>query len=154
MRSRESLRQLARLQSLGTVREQRAHAALRRAIVQRKELARRLRETEDAMTAIEQERLALFEEHGGLISRGGLFQLKRRESVLESRRINLMLDRTEIEIALAEANAAILRARDAVTLARRRRDKLAHVVKRFRQEVSVQDQVIEECEIEEQHYEH
>ncbi|MCZ8438935.1 hypothetical protein [Achromobacter xylosoxidans] len=153
MRSRESLRQLARIQSLGTMREKRARAALGRALGHHKDLALRLDDTHNAIVATEQERYALFEAHRGLMTRGDLYQLKRRESVLESRRIDLMLDRTDIEDALEQAQVAISQARQALTDAQCRHHKIQVAAGLFQRDVNLQDRTSEEHEIEERSYE-
>lgn len=154
MRSRESLRQLTRIESLKAVREKRAHAALRLALARHEELTRRLVEIADAIDATERERHALFEQHSGLMTRGGLYQLKRRESVLESRRIDLMLDHAEIESSLAQAQLAAQRARESLASARREKNKIECAADLFRQEINLQSRIYEEHEIEERRHEH
>jgi len=154
MRSPDSLRHLTRLQSLGTVREQRAQLALKRAIAQIKALAQRLEETDDALKALERERVALYEQHSGLMTTGDLFRLKRRESILESRRIELMMAKSEITREAEQAQGEALRAREAVDHARRRRDKMTHVVGLFRRDMRLQEQIQEDQEVEELCYAH
>ena len=154
MRSHEAEGRLHRLQSLGDMREQRALAALQRAMARHENLEQRLHQTENALNAIANERKALFETHQGLMTLGDLFQLKRRASMLESRRIELTLDASNLRSACAETTAVIAQSRLAVTYARRRRDKLTHVVTLFRLDGRTHALMKEDEEIEDHRYEH
>ena len=149
MRSRSSFHQLALLQSSTDVRERRAHTARRLAISRYEDLVRQLQEMESALIALEQERQALFAQHSGLMTRDALLQLKRRESILETRRINLVLDRVEIEAARAKAEAAVQHAREAAACAQRKREKLKHVQALYQQDFRLQEYIQEDSEIEE-----
>lgn len=154
MRSRDSLGQLVRLQSLGCVREQRAQAKLNRATTQREDLLQRLDETSKTLDTLARERDALFEKHRGVMSTSDLFQLKRRESILELRRIDLMLDLTKLRSACSDATAVMAQSRTAVTYARRKRDKLTHVVALVQRHVWADALIKEDDGMEEHHHEH
>lgn len=153
MRSHEWLGRIVRVQRLAGVREQRAQAMLNRAVMQRQDLLQRLQATGLALEAIARERDALFEDHKGLLCTGELFHLKRKESLLESRRIDLMLALNQLEKACAEAATSIMQARSAVTYARRRSDKLKHVVGRVQRHVQADVLLEEDEEMEERFYE-
>lgn len=153
MHSHESLRRLVRLQTLCSVREQRAQAKLNRAIMQHDDLLQRLQAADHALNTNASERQALFEDHRGMLCAGELFHLKRRESLLEARRIDLMLELNQIKTACTEVSSLIAHARFEVTYARRRRAKLMHVVGRVQRHVQADVLLSDDEEMEERIYE-
>ena len=144
MHSPEQHRQLGALQNLRQVRRSQTIYALQRALAALKAIEQSLADTEQALVALEDERVALFEAHRGMTHRGGLLTLRRRASEIEMRRIHLAITRVQLKADAACALRAESAARSAVLATQRQYDKLEHIAHLWRRDSQIHLQRLEE----------
>lgn len=150
----KAVARLARVRSLREIRQQRMMQAWHRSVAQREAVQQALEEIEQALSEVARERARLFEQHRGLLSRGSLFALRRRDSALETRRIYLSLDHAQQESNLQKCMEAEKNAHMALIHAQRQYEKLTYVFNQYRRQAVLRTHWRDDHDIEEDHYVH